>query len=147
MVADCGSPDTLRPFRRNCLSHKVAPMPWRYRLLLLGMSSIPALSGCERPVDQLQGSHPPELVGRWTRQLDEGASSDTLHLKADGTISGSATNPVPASARWSIRADAAGRRLFCAADSAEGSCQRFELRQDILIVGLGPERTMFHRVP
>jgi hypothetical protein len=91
--------------------------------------------------------HPGALVGRWERQISEKTWGDTLDFRADGTIGGVVSNPVPATARWYVQRNALGTETFCAINKEESSCQTFAISGDLLTLRSGPTKlTTFRRV-
>jgi hypothetical protein len=91
--------------------------------------------------------YPASLIGRWERQLSDKIWGDTLELRANGTVGGVASNPIPTTARWYVKRNALGGETFCATDKDGSSCRSFEVSGDLLIVHGGPARpTTFRRV-
>lgn len=79
--------------------------------------------------------HPLELVGTWARRRPDGSFGDTLTFNGDGSVSGSATNPVPASARWSVQVRSKARWMLCASDAKNASCQSYAVTDSTLVLG------------
>jgi hypothetical protein len=118
---------------------------WRWRA---SSFALVATIGCGDPSGRVIQSHPKEFVGRWARRLDKGVWGDTLELRDDGTVRGSATNRVPASARWSMQTNSLGMKALCMSDSAVRSCQPFRFYDSLLILNSGPQgETYFRRTP
>jgi hypothetical protein len=91
-------------------------------------------------------SYPSEIVGRWARRLPDGSWGDTLEFRADGSVGGSSTNPVPASGHWLVKTSG-GVSMFCAADSDNGSCHPYRGTDSTLVLeGNGGPATEFRRV-
>jgi hypothetical protein len=92
-------------------------------------------------------SNPSEFVGRWERQIDPETWGDTLDFRADGTVRGVESNPVPASARWYVSQNTSGGRTFCVGDDKVSSCKSFEMSNGILTVSGGPNQpSVFRRI-
>lgn len=93
-------------------------------------------------------TQPAELVGRWVRLRADSTWGDTLQYLADGRVLGSVGHPVPATARWGVRAGPAGSHEFCAADEKESYCQTFRLEGRNMVLDGGPRGpSYFRRAP
>lgn len=69
--------------------------------------------GCSASATTYTTSHPKRFVGRWVRAHADGTWADTTIWNGNGTMSGSATRPIPSDARWSVREESNGERMTC----------------------------------
>lgn len=109
-------------------------------------SALLAVAGCSEGRVAIE-THPAGFVGQWVRARSDGTWGDTLTYQADGKVSGSAANPVPTSATWSIRTTDSGDRQLCARDAQVGQCHVIRVVGDTMISDFGSTSpTRFRKV-
>ena len=90
---------------------------------------------------------PPELVGRWVRDVPDLNSGDTIELRSDGSIVG-VVRGKPQPAQWIVKQGPAALLMFCASASDGSSCRTYTISGDRLVLDGGPTgKTVFHRLP